>query len=363
MKLFETEQVEGREPAADVSARRPRIGVRRTLPMDVGELHLLVEELQDERSSLRWREAMWISIIVHLVIFILLAFSPRWFPGLFGPKVMLARALDHEPTFLTLPPDAQKYMSKPKTNVLSDKNRVATSRDPNEYRPTPQEIERMRRQGRPGQSAQQPRPQAQQAPPQQTAQAQQPQQQAPQQQQRQEPPQEAKLREPESQPQAPRPNPFGSGESAGSAIQDALRAAVNGRGSGSGGEYGIGVQKHAGLKDQYDILSDTQGVDFGPYMARVVNAVRFNWYRIIPEEAGPPFYKTGVVMIEFSIRRNGSVGPVVVRSGSGTQSLDHAAYGGITASNPFNPLPSEYKGDDLKLRFYFHYLGPINRQQ
>ena len=35
--------------------------------------------------------------------------------------------------------------------------------------------------------------------------------------------------------------------------------------------------------------------------------------------------------------------------------LDRAAYGGITASNPFPPLPSEFTGQYLGLRFTFYY--------
>jgi len=35
--------------------------------------------------------------------------------------------------------------------------------------------------------------------------------------------------------------------------------------------------------------------------------------------------------------------------------LDRAAYGGITASNPFPPLPSEFRGSYLELRFNFFY--------
>ena len=330
--------------------------------MDVGELHLLVEELRDERSSARMREAMWISIIFHLVVFLLFMLSPRIFPrSWFVQKVALTPQLtDKQPTFLTLPPDAQKYVQKPPTDRLSDKNRIAQSQNPTPYQPTPEEIERMRRQGRPGQQ----QAKTQQRPvPQQMAQAQ-PQPQQPQQTQqpaRPEPPQEAKLREPETQPQPSKPNPFSPSQSAGSAIQDAIRAAANGRGAGSGGEYGEGVRPHAGLRADYDVLSDTAGWDYGPYLARVVNSVRLHWYQLIPEEAGPPFYKTGVVVIEFSILRNGSVGPVIIRAGSGTNSLDHAAKGGITSSNPFNPLPPEFKGDDLKLRFFFHYLGPKDK--
>jgi hypothetical protein len=40
---------------------------------------------------------------------------------------------------------------------------------------------------------------------------------------------------------------------------------------------------------------------------------------------------------------------------SGDVSLDRAAYGGITASTPFPPLPGEFGGEYLALRFHFFY--------
>ena len=41
--------------------------------------------------------------------------------------------------------------------------------------------------------------------------------------------------------------------------------------------------------------------------------------------------------------------------GSGDVSLDRAAWGGITASDPFSPLPKEFHGPYLALRFHFYY--------
>jgi hypothetical protein len=40
---------------------------------------------------------------------------------------------------------------------------------------------------------------------------------------------------------------------------------------------------------------------------------------------------------------------------SGDVSLERAAWNGITASNPFSPLPSDFHGPYLKLRFHFFY--------
>jgi TonB family protein len=104
-----------------------------------------------------------------------------------------------------------------------------------------------------------------------------------------------------------------------------------------------------------DVLSDTQGVDFGPYLSKVVAAVRENWYSLIPEVARRPELKAGRVAIEFAILPDGRVASMKLTGQSGDVSLDRAAWGGITASNPFAPLPSEYHGPYLALRFRFYY--------
>jgi hypothetical protein len=41
--------------------------------------------------------------------------------------------------------------------------------------------------------------------------------------------------------------------------------------------------------------------------------------------------------------------------GSGNTALDRAAWGGITAGNPFPPLPKQFTGPYLALRFRFFY--------
>ena len=104
-----------------------------------------------------------------------------------------------------------------------------------------------------------------------------------------------------------------------------------------------------------DVLSDTQGVDFGPYLKRVVDNVRRNWYELIPESARAPLMKKGKVSIEFAITKEGRVAGMQIIGPSGDIALDRAAYGGITSSNPFPPLPSEFSGQYLALRFHFFY--------
>jgi TonB family protein len=146
--------------------------------------------------------------------------------------------------------------------------------------------------------------------------------------------------------------------SAESAVEQAARAAMSSRGSfgGSGGDYGLGQGRQATKAvGELDVLSDTMGVDFGPYLNRVLHDVRMNWYNLIPEAARAPLMKKGKVSIEFAITKNGGIAGMKIVSPSGDVSLDRAAWGGITASNPFPPLPAEFRGQYLALRFHFFY--------
>ena len=101
------------------------------------------------------------------------------------------------------------------------------------------------------------------------------------------------------------------------------------------------------------ILSDTKGYDFGPYMNQVINRVRYNWYSLIPEIAR--LGKKGRVVIIFTISQNGGIQNPHIVANSGTDPLDRAAFGSITASNPFAKLPSGFDGDHLDLQFTFLY--------
>jgi TonB family protein len=105
-----------------------------------------------------------------------------------------------------------------------------------------------------------------------------------------------------------------------------------------------------------EVLSDTQGVNFGPYLQHVVRDVRTNWYDRVPVSARAPLKKKGKVLLEFQIRKDGTIANMHYGDPpSGDEELDRAAYGAIVASGPFPPLPSEFKGPYLALRFTFFY--------
>jgi TonB family protein len=344
--------------------------------------HLLIQ-LQDDLSRARKREAAWLSVILHLLVVILLWNGERLvglFPHRTVPLELRADAdRAKDATFLELPPDEQKVTRRPDSKIISDKDRIATSKAPQVNREDLKKILQSGRQGRPGPIAPQPgagatpppQPQAAQNLPQQTQQNNpepspgftQPQQND----------QTARLQAPPQGGAKVQPN-FNIPMTAGSAIEQAAKAAAANRGryggGGEAGDYGLG-QNRGGFKAlaPAEILTDTMGVDFGPYLTRVVQVVKANWYNLMPPSVYPPILKQGKLAIEFSILKNGTVSGMTLRTSAGDVALDRAAWASVTASDPFPPLPREYVSQcgvpirdekcNLGLRFYYFYnLNP-----
>jgi outer membrane biosynthesis protein TonB len=124
-----------------------------------------------------------------------------------------------------------------------------------------------------------------------------------------------------------------------------------GRSQGGGGRGTAG----AGI----DLLTDTQGVNFDDYLRRVYLTVKQNWYSVMPESVS--LGDQGKVSLQFKIMRDGSVPDGDPRRvfGSGKEPLDRAAVSSIRGSNPFQPLPAQFKGDYIELRFTYYYNLPI----
>ena len=93
---------------------------------------------------------------------------------------------------------------------------------------------------------------------------------------------------------------------------------------------------------------------FRTILIRVLAAVRRNWFAVLPESARLGNQR-GRVLVQFAIDRKGSVPKLVISVPSGAQPLDRAAVAGISASNPFPPLPAEFKGEQIRLQFTFSY--------
>lgn len=317
----------------------------RALDDDARVPHLLIQ-LQDDLTRSRRREAAWISVIVHLILLICIFNIERLEKYWPWHSAVVARNLTNgkDLTFLELPSDLQKVPQKPNTNILSDKNRIAMTRHPQLDVKELRKILASPPPGPPGSSGAPPQLQSSAG----FAQNQPAPQQAPN-------PEVAQLQTPATPNVKNEFEKYGGSMSAGSAIQDATRAVAARRGAGGqgdNGDFGLGTGAHGRQVGGLEVLSDTQGVDFGPYLQRVLHDVKQNWYNAIPESAA---MKHGSLIIEFAILKDGSVAGMKLVTPSGDIPLDRAAWAGIQGSNPFPALPAEFGGQYLALRFKFFY--------
>jgi TonB family protein len=156
-----------------------------------------------------------------------------------------------------------------------------------------------------------------------------------------------------------------TGGSAGDLIRDAARGTkpnaptAIGRAtgptlSGGGGHAGKGTWS-GGITP----LTDLQGVDFNDYWQRIYYIVKRNWEAVMPPSVS--LGEQGVVSLHVKIMRDGSVPDIepVMLSSSGKEPLDRAAVSSIRSSNPFPPLPSQFKGPYVEVVYtYFYNLQP-----
>jgi TonB family protein len=102
-----------------------------------------------------------------------------------------------------------------------------------------------------------------------------------------------------------------------------------------------------------ELLSDPMGVDFRPYLLQILGTVRRNWFAVMPESAS--LGRRGRVAVQFAIAKDGKVTKIVFGTQSGADALDRAAVASISMSNPFPPLPNEFRGSVIRLQFTFMY--------
>lgn len=333
---------------ADVAAfRRSRYE-----ELDHTDLLHVIEELEGSRNWTSLREKLWIALIIHMLIAWYLFYGPKYIyhVRVVDPSVVMKQR-QKDLTFLDLPPDLRKQPPPKPTHVLSDQNRIAQTPHPTIDQKTLEQLEAMRRAGEP-----KPVP----APPVQQQQAQPvpapPQPQVAQQRAPSPPAQplpqnnQARL---EAPPAAPQPNFGRSPANPNEQMQQDMRNAMHGQ---LGGDGGLNMPaEHPGEQGAVQVLSDTMGWDYGPYLQRVIADTKRAWYPIIPEEARPPLDKQGKVLIRFKILPDGTVTDMQLEGPSGDVSLDRSAWGGITGASPFPPIPKAFKGPYLELRFYFLY--------
>jgi TonB family protein len=143
-------------------------------------------------------------------------------------------------------------------------------------------------------------------------------------------------------------------------VSEAMQSLARGGGGGGVvvGDAGVGddvnlLPAPGRQASNLELLSDPMGVDFHPYLLQLLATVRRNWFAVMPESA--KLGRRGRVAVQFAIAKDGTVTKVVFGTQSGADALDRAAVASISMSNPFPPLPSEFRGNVIRLQFTFMY--------
>lgn len=323
---------EGGAVTAPVRIRTNRYG-----ELEAHELIHLLDTIEDERARGRFRESIYISLFIWLAIAWVTFYGPKYLwhsPQLISPTEALQQQEMVRLNAPVLPHHMSAAPPKIDRGTLNKLRTMESKRLPAPVAPKEQAPPEAMQPTPEVPSPAMPQPVAPRPIPRTSA-----------------PVPEAPL------PQAPtRPN-FSTGGSASQEMQQAMQGSAR---AGSGGSVGIqgGTGKGAALGQGVDILSDTQGVNFQPYLQRILRQIYEQWIPLIPEEAQPPLSKQGTTLIRFTINADGTISAMHLDGSTHDDALNRAAWGSITGVGQFPPLPKEFHGPNLELRI--HYL--VNKQ-
>ena len=321
----------------------------RYVDYDTHELLERISQYEDERRWQRIREGIWISILAHILFFAALYFVPRYVfhqTQLIDPIQAIRDRKDL--TYLDELPDALKQVQKAKPKLKPNEAQVdkktleaLKALEKAKPKPAPPAPEPEQAKTTPPPPVEQPQPQQQQpvAPPSTAPPAPNPQ---------------IALDTPKPSPVPARPN-FSMNQQS---PQDQLRQAMrdSGHSQTGGAMSGPPLTQHSGADGGAQILSDTQGVDFQPWLQKVIRETYRTWDPLIPEEVNPPILKRGECEIVFTVLPNGRLQPhaMILTGRSGDVALDRAAWGAIEGAD-YPQLPHEFHGPYIQLRFRFQY--------
>jgi TonB family protein len=309
-------------------------------------------------SALTAREEVMATIIVHLLVIILILLVPRL--PYFKARAAAARAAAEaqrlamlekqrdRPRFVFIQPRVETPPTRPPSEraPLSDRDRTALSR---ESAPKPTNMQPFSRGNTPElvqpSPAPAPRPARQPGPPQPPA------------------------------PDAPQPSPTPSntaGNKNALKLPDSLTSPPAAAAGAGGGRPATGPLSQAlqhlsryaeqqafdnpnggGGVNQFGFQFDSKGVEFGPWLRRFIAQIKRNWF--VPYAA---MSLRGHVVITFNVHKSGAITDLTVVGPSNVDSFNNAAFNALAASNPTEPLPSEYPSEQAFFTVTFYYNEP-----
>ena len=102
-----------------------------------------------------------------------------------------------------------------------------------------------------------------------------------------------------------------------------------------------------------EVLSDTRGVNFNPYLKEILRTIYGHWTGLLPEEARTPTLAKGETDIRFTITPNGEIITMHLDASTHDVALNQAAWGAIASAQQLPPLPAAFTGPNLELRVRF----------
>jgi hypothetical protein len=105
-----------------------------------------------------------------------------------------------------------------------------------------------------------------------------------------------------------------------------------------------------------ETLSDTEGIDEGPYLRQWYRITEKSLQSLISKQANPATPQSGTVVVRFKILPSGQLmdGSTVLERGSGQALVDKVVLDAIGGS-AYPRLPAEFHGAYLELRVYWLY--------
>lgn len=313
---------------------------------EVPETHAELTVLPSEREGRRsrsLRQALILSLLLHLLLLALLVFVARRIP------VPAALVPQPPPRFESMPVQFTDQRVKipeekpPETNVIGEADSIARSPGPEPPAPhgeTEFPDPSLGRKGPPDERPpEEPQPIAD--------------------------PQPAPEETSPSEPREPHPQATETLEEKRRRVASTL-GRIGSFGAGDGGEgelpgtpsSGIGFNFGGGSMQ----IESKSNVDWGPWAQRVQRVVKENWYSVMPVAARVGM--KGIVVVRFRVQRDGSITDFEMLESAGVPPLDKAVDDALTVmSTPLPPPPIPEDSDEEWIRITYTFIYNLDDER
>jgi TonB family protein len=124
----------------------------------------------------------------------------------------------------------------------------------------------------------------------------------------------------------------------------------------------VDVPASPGRTQDFELLSDTGGVDFGPYVKQLKHIISDSWNSSASQESGSNFDSDGFTVIRLTINTDGTLREMHLDNSSGNGALDRAAWNSLKQAKALSPLPEAFTGPNFDLRVRFRVRAKVAKK-